>query len=128
MANPSKAKGTRFEAGVVRYLSHHMGEGIERRTLSGAYDRGDVSGVYAHGMPVVVECKATRSPSYAQFLREAEAERGNADALAGIVVWKRPGVTCDSRAPLSLMGDQLVMMSLADLVALVTGVRPGDGE
>jgi hypothetical protein len=50
------------------------------------------------------------------WLNEAEAARGNDDAIAGLVVAKRRG----HRQP----GDQLVLMTLRDLIALLTGVRP----
>jgi len=117
----SKAKGTRFEAAVVGYLRGALGEGVERRALCGANDRGDVSGVYAHGQRVVVECKSTRRLELSRYLAEAEAERGNDDALAGCVVWKRPRVTDRETGA---MGQQLVLMTLEGFTALVTGQRP----
>ena len=118
----AKDKGTRFETAVVGYLRAALGDGIERRTLGGVKDRGDVSGVYAHGQRVVVECKSTRRLDVAEYLRQAEVERGNDDALAGVVVWKRPGHT--DRGGLGPMGRQLVLMTMSDFVALATGQRP----
>lgn len=126
MSNYSKQKGTLHEARTVDYLREHVDRRIERRALSGVHDRGDVSGVYAHGKPVVIECKSTGHLNVTQFLREAEAERGNADALLSCVVWKRPRISNDRRAPLEYMGDQLVIMTLRDLCALLTGERPDD--
>lgn len=120
----SKDKGTRFETAVVRYLRAALGDGIERRTLGGANDRGDVSGVRAHGRPVVIECKSTSRLEVARYLREVEAERGNDDALAGVVVCKRIGITDDPRAGVAALGQQLVLMTLEDFTALVSGQRP----
>ncbi len=118
----SKAKGTAFESAVVRWLSSALGAepgAIHRETLHGSHDEGDVGGIYAHGRKVVVECKSyTGRDRMAQWLNEAEAERGNADALVGVVVSKRRGIG-ESR-----MGEQLVSLTLRDFVAIVTGQRP----
>jgi hypothetical protein len=50
------------------------------------------------------------------WLAEAEIERLNNDAVAGLVVAKRRGK--------GQPGGQLVLTTLADLVALLTGERP----
>jgi hypothetical protein len=117
----SKAKGTAFESAVVRWLSSALGAepgAIHRETLHGSHDEGDVGGIYAHGRRVVMECKNHSRDELPRWLREAEAERGNADALAGVVVSKRRGIG-ESR-----MGEQLVSLTLRDFVAIVTGQRP----
>ena len=117
----SKAKGTAFESAVVRWLSSALGAepgAIHRETLHGSHDEGDVGGIYAHGRRVVMECKNHSRDELPRWLREAEAERGNVDALAGVVVSKRRGIG-ESR-----MGDQLVSLTLRDFVAIVTGQRP----
>ncbi len=54
----------------------------------------------------------------ATALTEAETERGNDDAVAGLVVLKRHGNANPA--------DQLVVMTLRDLAALITGTRPED--
>lgn len=109
----SKQKGTAFETAVVNYLSDCTTATIERRTLSGAHDKGDVAGVYIDGLPVVVECKACSRLSIPQWLRESETERDNAHAAVGIVVAKRQGIG------LANMGQQLVMMTLDDFSRLI---------
>jgi len=117
----SKEKGTAFESAVVRWLSSALGAepgAIHRETLHGSHDEGDVGGIYAHGRRVVMECKNHSRDELPRWLREAEAERGNADALAGVVVSKRRGIG-ESR-----MGEQLVSLTLRDFVAIVTGQRP----
>ena len=54
----SKRKGTSFETQVVNYLRWALGDDrIERRALSGANDKGDVSGVLMRGKRGVLECK-----------------------------------------------------------------------
>ena len=52
--NRSKQVGTRAESAVVSYL-RGIWPHAERRTLSGQYDKGDVSP--GNGLPVVVEVK-----------------------------------------------------------------------
>ena len=122
-----RQRGTEFESAVVRYLREQLGEdgrigGIDRTAPHGGGDVGDVYGIFRAGQPVVIECKSYRKNEFmAGWLDEAERERGNADALAGVVVSKRRGIGEKN------MGQQLVSMTLADFVALVSGQR-GDWE
>ncbi len=112
----AKDAGTRFETLIVAYLAEHVDERVERRARHGAKDRGDVSGLRHMGNRVVVECKNCARLDLASWLAEAELERGNDDATAALVVHKRHGKADP--------GAQLVTMTLADLVALLTGERP----
>ena len=112
----AKAAGTRFERQVADYLAHGLDDDrIDRRVKAGSADRGDIGGVRHLGARVVVECKNTSRLDVGTWLREAETERGNDDATVGLVVAKRHG----KGAP----ADQLVLMTLGDLVALMTGSR-----
>ena len=115
--NSAKAAGQRFESLVAAYLNRHVDDRIERRRLGGAgNDRGDISGLRHMGQRIVVECKdygGQLKPG--PWIEETEVERLNDSAGVGIVVAKRRGTT----AP----GDQFVLMTLADLVALLTGSR-----
>lgn len=116
-------KGTRFETQVVEYLNRTLGGSQAHRLgLKGSMDEGDVWGLFAHGQRVVVECKDVARMALSQWVGEAEDERGNADALAGVVVHKRRGF-----GP-ARMGGTYVTMTLADLVAICTGARPGEGD
>ena len=112
----AKAAGTRFESQIAGYLAEHVDDRIERRAKAGAKDRGDVSGVRHRGARVVIECKDTTRATLGPWVNEAEVERGNDDALVGVVAHKRHGVG----AP----GEQFVTMTLRDFVALLTGERP----
>ena len=112
----AKAAGTRFETSIARSLAEHVDDRIERRAKTGGKDRGDLSGLRHMGGRVVVECKDVARLNLAGWVEEADVERGNDDALVGLVVHKRRGVT----DPL----DQYVTCSLRDLVALLTGERP----
>ena len=112
----ARAAGQRFESLVAAYLNRHVDDRIERRRQGGNQDRGDISGLRHMGQRIVLECKdygGQLKPG--PWVEEAEVERLNDSAGVGIVVAKRRGTT----AP----GDQFVLMTLADLVALLTGSR-----
>ncbi|MDO4888142.1 MAG: hypothetical protein Q3979_05505 [Actinomycetaceae bacterium] len=108
--------GTRFERLVADYLAAALDDDrIDRRAKTGAKDRGDIAGLRHMGGRIVAECKNTARLELSAWLAEAETERGNDDALAGIVIHKRHGKAA--------AGDQLVTMTLADLAAILTGIR-----
>ena len=111
----AKDAGTRFETLVADYLRAHVDDRIERRRLSGK-DRGDIGGLRHMGARVVVEVKNTARIDLAGWAAEAEIERGNDDAVAGVIISKRHGK--------GQPGDQWVHMTLRDFVALITGERP----
>ena len=114
--NSAKAAGQRFESLVAAYMNRHVDDRIERRRQGGNQDRGDISGLRHMGQRIVVECKdygGQLKPG--PWVEQAEVERLNDSAGVGVVVAKRRGTT----AP----GDQFVLMTLADLVALLTGSR-----
>lgn len=124
MANPSRDKGTRLESQVAAYMARCTGDPVERRALHGANDMGDLKGLRAHGGEVVVECKSHGHLTLGKMLdalEQAEVERGNADAVAGVCVFKREGVT-DRKV--SRAGDHLVLTTLRDYMAHFTGERP----
>lgn len=99
----ARAAGTRFETLVASYLNEHVDDRIERRTKSGAKDRGDISGLRHMGARVVVEVKNTARIDLAGWAAEAELERRNDDANVAVVMSKRHG----RGAP----GDQWVHMT-----------------
>lgn len=113
----AKAAGARFERRIADYLAEHVDDRIDRRVKTGSADRGDIGGVRHMGARVVIECKDYAGQyKIGPWLGEAEIERGNDDAGVGLVVAKRRGTA----AP----GEQVVIMTLADLVSLMTGERP----
>jgi hypothetical protein len=112
----ARAAGARFERTVADYLRDHVSEFIDRRVKTGAKDKGDLVNVRAFGQKVAIECKDVARTDLSGWVREADIERGNDDALVGVVVHKRRGTTDP--------GDQYVTCTVRDLVALLTGVRP----
>ena len=110
--------GAQFERQVADYLAAALhDERIDRRVKRGRDDRGDISGLVHMGGRIVVECKNTARIELGTWANEAEVERGNDDAVAGIVVHKRHGK--------GQARDQWVTMTLADLVSILTGAREG---
>ena len=108
----AKKAGTSFETLIAGYLAQHVDDRIERRTKSGAKDRGDIGGLRHHGHRLVLECKNTAKTLLGPWAAEAEVERGNDDALAGLIVHKRHGK--------GQAQDQWVTLTVGDLVALLT--------
>lgn len=105
-----KQKGTSFESAVVRYLKEGLGEeGIERRSLNGKNDRGDVAGVYFMGERVVLEVKNHVRLELGAWIDEATTEQGNDDAAYSFVVFKRKGKGEKN------MGEQYVLCTLENL-------------
>lgn len=123
MANPSKGKGTAMETWTVRYLSWALQDTrIDRMSLHGAQDRGDLTGVAYRGEPVCVEVKDTRKPAYAAHWRELETEMGNMDARYGVLVQHRPGVPVRS---LEGMAGQMAVLSRTMLGQFIEPLEPG---
>ena len=113
----ARAAGTRFETSIAAYLAENVDDRIERRRQTGARDRGDLSGIRVLGNRIVAELKDYGGRLLpGPWLGEAETERGNDDAAAAFIVAKRRGTTSP--------GDQFVLMSVNDLIALLTGQRP----
>lgn len=113
----AKAAGTRHESAVAAYLNTHVDDVIERRRQNGAKDRGDISGWRFAGRRICAELKDYGGRVLVgPWLNEVEIERGNDDAHVGLVIAKRRGTTDP--------GDQVVLMTLRDLTALLTGERP----
>jgi hypothetical protein len=114
----AKAAGSTFERKVADCLAATVDDRIDRRVKTGANDKGDIGGLRHMGGRVVIECKDVVKVNLSGWVTEAEVERGNDDALAGVVVHKRRG----KGNPL----DQYVTTTMRDFIALLTGERPDE--
>lgn len=83
----AKQKGTLAETAVADYLKQTF-PAVERRTLSGKNDKGDIAGVPG----CVVEVKNQRSYKIHEWMKETEIERINAGEELGVLVIKPNGV------------------------------------
>ncbi len=111
----AKAAGASFERLIADYLAARIDDRIDRRVKTGAKDRGDIGGLRHHGKRIVLECKNVTRWALASWLSQAEVERANDDALAGIVIAKRVGK--------GHPGDQVAIMTVDTLIALFMGQR-----
>lgn len=111
----AKKAGASFERLVADYLSFYFDDdGIDRQVKTGNNDKGDVRGVKTiRGGKVVIECKNTSRDNLPLWMREAEIERENADAVIGVVVHKRQR----SAKP----EEQYVTMTLEQFALLLEG-------
>lgn len=116
----AKKAGTTFERQVADYLAQHVDDRIDRRAKTGSKDRGDIAGARIWGQRLVLECKNTTRLNLADWMNQAETERGNDDALAGLIIHKRHG----NNQP----GDQWVTTTLRELTAMLNGYREEDDE
>lgn len=83
----SKQKGTLAETAVVEYLRQFWPL-VERRTLGGKFDKGDIAGV----PDTVIEVKNQKSYKIPEWLEETAIETENAEAKRGILVIKPKGI------------------------------------
>lgn len=111
-----RQKGSSMERLVADYFKASGFPFADRRVKSGAKDKGDIGGVHVHDQRLAIEVKNTAKISLGTWAAEAEVERLNDEALAGVIVHKRHG---KGKAE-----DQWVTMTLADLTAILTGKRP----
>lgn len=110
----AKKAGADFERRQADWLAHRLNDDrIDRRVKTGAKDRGDIGGVRVPGGRVVIECKNTATLSLPAWLREAEVERGNDDAVIGVVMHKKRGTTNPA--------EQFVTMSAEMFARLIEG-------
>lgn len=103
---------------IADSLATHLDDRIDRRVKTGAADKGDIGGIRTHtGHRVVAEVKDYGGRyNVGPWLDEAEQERINDNAAAGVVIAKRRGIT----DPLQ----QVCFMTVADLITLIQGHRP----
>ena len=105
----SKAKGTRWESAIVDYLRANGAPHAERRALGGAKDRGDIAGIPG----VVIEAKSHTGMRLADWVDEAEEERGHAGAAIAAVWHKRRGRASAGAGYVTITGETFVRL-LAD--------------
>jgi len=90
----AKKAGSDFERRQADWLASRLNDDrIDRRVKRGIKDTGDIGGVLFAGNRVVIECKNTSRDNLPAWVREAETERGNDDALIGVVMHKKRGTT-----------------------------------
>lgn len=104
----SKQKGTLAETAVADFLRKTF-TAVERRTLSGKNDKGDIAGVPG----CVIEVKNQRSYKIHEWMKETETERANAKAEIGLLVIKPNGIG------VSKVADWWTVVSLETITKLI---------
>lgn len=85
----AKQKGTAAETAVVKWLIDKGRKHVERRSLNGSNDRGDIAGLPG----VVIEVKNHARLTLSEWLDELAVEMYNDKADTGIVLHKKKGTT-----------------------------------
>lgn len=106
MVNRSKAKGTSWESAIVDFLRSYGWPHVERRTLNGAADRGDIAGIPG----VVIEAKSVKTITLGAFVDEAGKERANDRADLGVAWIKRRGKTSAEHGYVVMDGAQFAWL------------------
>jgi hypothetical protein len=107
----AKKAGSQFEREIADAFAATVDDRIDRAVKRGTKDVGDVSGLRFHGHKIAVEVKNEATVKLAGWAAEAEVERKNLGALAGVVVSKRHG----KGDPM----DQWVHMTMREFIALM---------
>lgn len=86
MTNRSKAKGTTWESAIVTYLRSCGWPHVERRTLNGSKDRGDIAGIPG----VVIEAKNCKALDLAGWITEATVgAKNDGDSIPAVWIKRR---------------------------------------
>lgn len=111
----AKQAGSTFERQIADYLAATYDDRIDRRVKTGSKDKGDIANIRTlRGGRVVAECKNYGGQfQVGPWLREAEIERANDDAVAGVVIAKKRGT--------AKPGEQVVFMTMEAFVTLLKG-------
>lgn len=106
MTNRSKAKGTAWESIISAFLQLNGWPHVERRTLGGQFDRGDIAGIPR----VVIEAKSVKSITLGSFVDEANKECINDKADLGVAWIKRRGKTSAGDGYVVMTGEKFVQL------------------
>ena len=82
MSSYNKAKGSKFETDVMKYL-RSLGHFAERLAKAGASDEGDIVTIIA-GQTYILECKNSKKMDLPTFWAEAEKEAKNYAKARGL--------------------------------------------
>lgn len=116
MSSKSKIKGTRWESAVRDYLVSRGFVTVERRTLYGNQDRGDLLGVSGW----TLECKDTARLDLPAAIDEAKTEAVNAGTPYFAAIVKR------RRKPVSQAYFVLTLEQAVGLIASLGATKPPD--
>jgi hypothetical protein len=114
MANPNKAKGTRWEVSVATFLRERGFTEVFRLAPGGEHDAGDIGGLPNWA----IECRDRSKFDLAKNVRDAELRAVHKNCRWGVAILKKRG---------SSVREGYVVMSL-DQFAEVLTVLEGNNE
>ncbi len=100
----SRTKGTAAETAIVNCLTAEGALHAERRALTGAHDRGDITGLPG----VMIEVKNCATTDLAGWLKEVTTQTANAHADIGFVWHKKRGTTDPRQWYVTMTGQQII--------------------
>ncbi|MFH8336909.1 hypothetical protein [Streptomyces sp. AM6-12] len=124
MTSRNKAKGSAWERAIVEHLKAAGWPFAERRLAGAAKDRGDIAGVVG----VVIEAKNEARLKLAEWVAEAETERGHDGAWLGVVWHKRIGKTAAADGYVTMTGRQFTELLARALDIQTTLPVDNEGE
>jgi hypothetical protein len=86
MSSAAKAKGSKAELDVVKYLKQWYPY-VDRRLAGATLDKGDISGIPG----VTIEIKNHAQMNLAGWIEELKIEMTNDNAWTGVLIHKRKG-------------------------------------
>ena len=87
MANPNKAKGTRWEVAVSSFLRERGFSEAFRLAPAGEYDAGDIGGIPKFAF----ECRDRQAFNLAQNIKDANNRAKHKNCPYGVAVLKKRG-------------------------------------
>lgn len=119
MTNRSGKKGWAGESPVWNWFKDHGFHRSYRLRTQGVMDKGDIGGID----DIAIEIKNQGTYKFAEWMKETEKEKANANARLGALVVKPKGIG-ETR-----VGSWWVMMTLSDFTTLLIDANygPRDG-
>ncbi|MFK0140661.1 hypothetical protein [Streptomyces murinus] len=124
MTSRSKAKGSAWERAIVEHLKAAGWPFAERRLAGAVKDRGDIAGVVG----VVIEAKNEARLKLAEWVAEADEERGHDGAWLGVVWHKRIGKSAAADGYVTMTGAQFTELLARALDIQTATPANSDGE
>jgi len=91
MANPNKAKGTRWEVSVASFLRERGFTEVFRLAPAGEYDAGDIGGLPKFAL----ECRDRQSFNLAENVKDANNRAIHKNCRFGVAVLKKRGASVE---------------------------------
>lgn len=110
MANPSGAKGTKWETAVVQFLVE-CGLRAKRKARHGAFDKADIEVPQLEDL-LVIEAKNWKTAGLAGWIDETLKEAENAGVPIGACWHHRPRQGSPGRGYVTMQGDHFAALLL----------------